>query len=334
VVTWPILSGGTEHGEWTTPFALDPKNPGILYGAFGDLWRTDGDDRTWRRISNFDVVPELNSPAVSTAMAISPANPDYIYLAKRPYSTLRIPSQLWTTTDGGGSWRNASAGLPDSLDLTYIAPHATDPRTAWVTCGSFYGGVKVYKTTDGRGSWNNISRNLPNLPVNCIVHEAGSPHNTVYVGTDIGVYYTNDLMTGWSPFNRNLPNVIVSELEIQYSSKKLYAGTFGRGIWISDLADGTSGVARENLPLVSTEVTVEPNPSPGDFTLRMKNVPAAGDVNVEIVDVTGRRVGSQTLGATAGEYSHRFDLDLPYGLYFVRVTRGTSTRVARFTVVR
>jgi hypothetical protein len=333
-LTYSILNSGTEQGEWTTPFAFEPKNPGVLYGAFGNLWHTDGDDRNWVRISDFEFIPQLNSPTVSTAMAISPSDPGYIYLAKRPYPSLGIRSQLWMTPNGGTSWRNVSAGLPDSLYLTYIAPHAIDPNTAWVTCGSFYGGVKVFKTTDAGATWTNISRNLPNLPVNCIVHEAGSPNNTVYVGTDIGVYYTNDLMTGWSPFNRNLPNVIVDELEIQYQSKKLYAATFGRGIWVSDLADGTSGVAHANLPLASTEVSVEPNPAPGDFTLRLKDVPAAGEVTVDIVDVTGRNVHSQTLAATAGEYVHRFDLDLPYGLYFVRVTRGTSTRVARFTVVR
>ncbi|MCB9019664.1 MAG: hypothetical protein H6546_04985 [Chitinophagales bacterium] len=34
-----------------------------------------------------------------------------------------------------------------------------------------------------------------------------------------------------------LPNVMVHELEINYTSMKLVAATYGRGIWQSDLAE-------------------------------------------------------------------------------------------------
>ena len=45
-------------------------------------------------------------------------------------------------------------------------------------------------------------------------------------------------MANWQTFDAGLPNVIVNELEIQYSSGRLRAATYGRGLWESDLFNG------------------------------------------------------------------------------------------------
>jgi xyloglucan-specific exo-beta-1,4-glucanase len=79
----------------------------------------------------------------------------------------------------------------------------------------------------------NISGSLPNVPVNTIVYEHGSEHR-VYIGTDIGVFYRDDYFDDWLPYMTGLPNVMVHELEINYTSQKLVAATYGRGIWQSD----------------------------------------------------------------------------------------------------
>jgi hypothetical protein len=39
----------------------------------------------------------------------------------------------------------------------------------------------------------------------------------------------------WEFYGSEMPNVIVSDLEIDYASNKLYAGTYGRGICVTDL---------------------------------------------------------------------------------------------------
>jgi len=57
----------------------------------------------------------------------------------------------------------------------------------------------------------------------------------VYVGTDVGVFYRDNTMTDWVPFFNQLPNVIVKEMKINTLINKLFAGTFGRGIWQADL---------------------------------------------------------------------------------------------------
>ena len=73
-----------------------------------------------------------------------------------------------------------------------------------------------------------------------MVYEDNS-NDRLYIGTDIGIYYTDNSKTDWVPYSDGLPNVVIDELEIQYSSSKLRAATYGRGIW--------------EAPLVSTSVT-------------------------------------------------------------------------------
>ncbi|MFT7589780.1 MAG: hypothetical protein ACI959_002000 [Limisphaerales bacterium] len=93
---------------------------------------------------------------------------------------------------------------------------------------------KVYKSTDSGTSWTNISENLPNVPVNCIAYEPGS-NDGIYVGTDIGVFYRNNDIGTWIPYRNGMPAVQVNELEINPGNNKIYAATFGRGLWSSSL---------------------------------------------------------------------------------------------------
>jgi hypothetical protein len=109
----------------------------------------------------------------------------------------------------------------------------------WVTAYGFVNGNKVYKSIDGGTTWTNISGSLPNVPTDCIIYQ----HNTgdrLYLGTDIGVYTRDSSDTDWQPFNVGLPNVIANDLAIQYSTNKLFVASFGRGIWVSDLATSTA----------------------------------------------------------------------------------------------
>jgi photosystem II stability/assembly factor-like uncharacterized protein len=327
-----LLADAGELGEWTTPFAMHPTKPQILYTGFGNLWKSDGDDTVWQAISNFPPMNGANFPTPMSAMSISPSSPDHIYIAKRIWDAFSQPSEVWMTPDEGTTWRYITAGLPDSLYFTCIGTHGSDPNTAWVTCSGFIDGVKVYKTTDAGTTWTNISRNLPNLPVNCVVHDPGSANNTVYVGTDIGVYYTNDRMHDWEPFNENLPNVIVSELEIHQGTRKLYAATFGRGIWMSDVVNEDVNSVEFAGLLHGVSAEILPNPVYGRFALELTGCAALHSAELEIVDITGRQVHHRTITITGDSHVEQFDLDLPYGMYFIRVSHGVASKVVRFVV--
>jgi len=108
----------------------------------------------------------------------------------------------------------------------------------------------VYVSNDAGVTWTNYSTGLPNLPVNCIVYQNGS-NDALYVGTDVGIYYRNNAMSSWQPFFNGLPNVIVNELEIQYSSGKIRAATYGRGLWESEIVPGCTPPSKTWTGIVS-----------------------------------------------------------------------------------
>jgi len=211
-------SGINEDGAWTTPYILSPANPDVLYAGFQNIWRsTDGAD-SWTVISDID-----NEQFRSIAMGL--IDPNTIYAASY--------GDLYKTNDAGGEWENISFGLPVEA-ITYLAVDPLNVDRVWVTFSGFEEGEKVYYSDNGGDTWENISANLPNCPVNCVAFDSETSDG-IYVGTDLGIYYRSEELASWHLFMDGLPNVIVSELEINYNDGKIFAATFGRGLWSSDL---------------------------------------------------------------------------------------------------
>lgn len=208
-----------QDGSWVTPFVIHPSVPATIFVGLKQVWKSTNRGDSWSRISTFS-----DSSSNVDMLQIAPSNADYIYMSKG--STLR------RTTDGGGSWTNLTS--PSSNSITYMAIHQSNPNKIWVTVSGFTSGQKVYQSTNGGSSWTNISGTLPNVPANTIVFQ-NNFLGRLYVGTDIGVYYRDSTATDWVDFNTNLPNVVIDELEIQYSTSKLRAATFGRGLWEVEL---------------------------------------------------------------------------------------------------
>jgi photosystem II stability/assembly factor-like uncharacterized protein len=214
-----ITPSSATGGAWLTPFVMDPNNPQTLYAGYTDVFKTTNKGAAWSNITN-----SLIGGGSCNHIAIAPSNTNYLYVSKG--------STLYKTTNGGTSWATISSGLPGQT-ITYFAIHPNDPNSIWVTLGGYSSGQKVYQSTDGGTSWTNISGSLPNLPANCIV--ATGNNSGLYIGMDVGVYYRDNSLGSWINFNNGLPNVIIDELEINPTSFQLMAGSYGRGVWQSDL---------------------------------------------------------------------------------------------------
>ncbi|MFM8373589.1 MAG: beta strand repeat-containing protein, partial [Bacteroidota bacterium] len=118
--------------------------------------------------------------------------------------------------------------------MTYLCVSATDANTIYASMSNYTSGNKVYKSTNGGSTWTNISGTLPNLPANCILYQKGSPEG-LYVGMDAGVYYRDNITNAWALVGTGLPNVVITELDIRYSTGKLRVSTYGRGLWETDI---------------------------------------------------------------------------------------------------
>ena len=224
------LDGGNEfynitpngqEGAWETPYVIDPNNNNILYIGYQDVWKTIDGGNSW-----FEISDNLTNGEDLDELAVSASNNNIILTSRN--------SNLFKTSNGGEDWEMISSGLPNKV-ISYITIHPSNPDKIWVSFSGFTSNEKVYLTEDGGNSWENISFNLPNLPANCIVRKDNSNEDELFLATDIGVYYKNNQMNEWIQFNQGLPNVIVRELEIQENSNTLYAATYGRGLWKTNL---------------------------------------------------------------------------------------------------
>lgn len=210
--------------DWTSPIYMDPNNHNVVFIGGSVLHKSIDNGVNWTSSSGFD-----GTCLYSVRSAKS--NSNYVYVA-----TFK---NIYRSTNGGVNFNAITGALPvGNAAITGIAISDTDPDQVWVCFSGFSSGNKVYRTTNGGASWQNVSGTLPNIPVNCIEFQNGS-NELLYIGTDLGVFYTDATQGNWIAYNTGLPNVIVNDLEINYPTSKIRAGTFGRGIWESNLQTST-----------------------------------------------------------------------------------------------
>ena len=317
-----------EDGEWTTPIKLDPDAPEVIYAGYENMHVSMDQGMTFDPISAFPTM-STGAGAVISAFDFSVGHTDFIYVAKRIVHQQNEPMKFYVTTNGGASWSNRTAGLPDSLYCTAITVDNVNPQTAWACFSGFAYGVKVFKTTDAGATWTNVSMNLPNIPVNAIIHQHGSTANVVYIGTDAGVYYTYDGLNKWELYSNLLPNVIVSDLEIHADSNKLFAATFGRGIWATDLVDVNVGISQN--PIQHIDLNLFPNKNKGEFTVSGTSIEVSS-VNISIINILGKEIYKEHLNIEQGKLYKNYQLQLLPGEYFYRIQSGKYSVVKKFIV--
>jgi hypothetical protein len=320
-VDWAFITEDiikTEQGAWVTPYMLDAVNPDIIYAGFYNVWKSPNKGNTWTKISNFSSTQSLQS------IAVAPSNSKYIYAATF--------SNIYRTTDGGANWTNITAGLP-STAITYIAVSEKNPDKLWITMSGYVANSKVFMSTDGGKTWINYYIGLPNVPVNCIVYENGFTTDNLYAGTDIGVYYRDSKLKTWIPYMYSLPNVIVNKLEVHYSTKKLRAASYGRGIWEVDLYSsvGIDDIAgRKAFPL-----KIFPNPANNKINISLSGIqlPANGyqlpATGIRIYNSLGQRIFITDFRPQTSDLVLDIS-DYPDGIYYVAMLSGNNTYSGSF----
>jgi photosystem II stability/assembly factor-like uncharacterized protein len=231
--------------NWVAPLRLSPHDPKTLFAGAQVLFRSTDRGDTWREIS-----PDLttNDPAkisppgaaiqhcTITTIAESPAQAGVIWVGADD-------GKVQVTKDGGTSW----------TDRTKEVARAGGPEDAWVTrvfASHFKAGTAyvaksrhrqddfrpfLYKTTDFGASWAPVTGNLPMRPIN-VIFEDNLNADLLFVGNDMGVYVSLDGGLRWSALKGNMPLVAVSDLVVHSRDSDLVVGTYGRGVWVTDIA--------------------------------------------------------------------------------------------------
>jgi photosystem II stability/assembly factor-like uncharacterized protein len=280
-----------KSGNWVTPFEQDPITPNVIYVGYDEIYKSTNGGTSWVSVSQ-DFGPNIDH------LKIAPSSSNYQYAAR-----------------GSNLYRNSFVGIIDnwsalngfSGSINSIAIHPTNPnKVAIATTGA----QRVYLSSNGGNTWEPYKLNLPNFSAQALAwHDNGE--NGLYLGMDYGVYYIDDTFTEWQPFSNGLPNVNMSELEINTIDGKLYAATYGRGLWATDLFDATLGL--DEFALESFEVY--PNPAKSQVTLQWDK---SDLVTVKVFDALGKLM----YFTKNSDISQPTQLDVSNyasGLYFVRI---------------
>jgi len=326
------------------PFVVGFDNPSIIYAGRDLIYKSVNGGTQWTTTNG--AIPLDGNPAV--AMAISQQNNNVVYVATAPL--ISSPPRVFRTRDGGNTWQSISAQLPNRVP-TDLAVDPNDDRNVYITYSGF-GTSHVFKSNNSGDTWQDIGIGLPDLPTNAVIVDPLYP-NHVYVGADLGVYASTDGGNTWRDFNEGVRDaLLVFDLSISSSNRKLRAVTHGNGVYERSLLPGViSGV--ESPEVTVTDFTLEqnyPNPfkrstegsrrSPQTaiaFTLR-RDAP----VSLKIYSLQGREV--RTLMAhemkSVGRHQVQWDgkdatgQSVASGVYLYRLAAGAQVASRRMTLMR
>ncbi|MBC7348960.1 MAG: hypothetical protein H5U05_03205 [Candidatus Aminicenantes bacterium] len=229
--------------NWTPPIHLSPHNSSIVYiGAQvllrslnrGDDWEEISQDLTTNDKSKQGGAGNITFCTITT-ISESPRKPGVIWVGTDD-------GKVQLTTNGGASWTDCTAalvkaGAPAQLWVSRVLASPHQPGTAFVAKSGFRNDdfkPYLYKTTDYGRTWTPISAGLPDSPVNVVIQDHRDP-DLLFAGTDNGLFISLDQGQSWQPFQNNMPKVKVTDLAIQPREADLVVGTYGRGIWITNI---------------------------------------------------------------------------------------------------
>ena len=118
-----------------------------------------------------------------------------------------------------------------------------------------------------------------------------------------------------------------------------FKDSFGGGIYYNGFMGKFSDVDTALIPTATNSVTLHssnfslfPNPNIGSFTISGTLQKTLSDIQVSVIDISGRVVFTTTFGVASGSFQKTIDLSstIPQGTYFVRVVTGNEVDMLRF----
>jgi photosystem II stability/assembly factor-like uncharacterized protein len=312
---YSIQPAGETKLVFNPPYIMHPVED-IIYCAYSDVYMSENRGVSWTKImDNPSSLPRMLS------MEVSASNSNVLYTANN--------NNIWRTLDRGEIWTDITNGIHlGSAVISDITISDSNPLDVWITLGGYQNTKKVYSSKDGGDTWVNISYNLPNIPVNCITFEPES-NSSVYIGTDVAVYYHNEYLSEWIYFSDSLPNVIINELEINPVFKKIKAGTFGRGIWESNLMDSHFVKIPENN---NFDFNIYPNPTNGLLNIELKEKPET-DIEISLFEISGKMVWNDIVP----QPENTFNIQLPSGCngnYLIKISYNNQDCTKQVTITK
>jgi photosystem II stability/assembly factor-like uncharacterized protein len=257
VEVWPDNPEGWPAGElkyrfnWTFPVAMSAFDHNKVWVGSQYVHETTDGGQSWHVISPDLTLNDKSRQGPSGGLTGDNIGPEYgdtlIAIAASPKQdgviwTGSNDGQVNVTRDGGRTWTNVSANIPDlpAWGTIYtIAPSHFDAATAYITVDLHQENDRdpyVYRTTDFGRTWKSLSATIPKGPLSYAHAVAEDParRGLLFVGTENALYVSFDDGERWQPLQNNLPHVPVYGITVQPRFHDLVLATYGRGFWILD----------------------------------------------------------------------------------------------------
>jgi photosystem II stability/assembly factor-like uncharacterized protein len=278
--TWtPLRHGAAFPGYFATGLIADPNVPGRLWASLaggyqgGIVARSDDRGATWTVLARWKI--SVATRAIALASASGDARPllavggdDGVRLSADGGETWALTGnttpglfqveslvfapgdpktlyagtwrQAFRTRDGGRTWNRIAEGMVLDASVYAWDFDSADPKDIWVsTCGW------VYRTQDGGDRWTRFKTGFTNRRSHNVRRDPNR-RGVIYAGTVGGLHRSMDNGETWARISRE--TLVVTALEVDRRTGRLYVGTEGEGVFYSDdggttLAPGSVGLA-------------------------------------------------------------------------------------------
>lgn len=250
----PPAGDSTYRFDWTAPMLASRHTPGTFYLGGNRLFITRDRGQTWSRTK--DLTRQIQRDTLRIMGVLGRDITLSKYDGESSYSELTSIAEspldarvLWVGTDdgniqvsrdGGLSWREVSAAVPQVPSGTFVSrvvASSAGPGVALVAFDGHRSGnftPYIARTTDFGRSWRLLTANLPNDQVVRSLHEFPGAPNILFAGTERQLYVSFDTASTWQRFGANLPTTRYDDILVQPKTKDLILGTHGRSVWVLD----------------------------------------------------------------------------------------------------
>ncbi len=234
---------------WETPIVISPHDSRTIYTGGQMLLRSSDRGDHWTEISP-DLSTHPDDKILPSSEGGVPGGIPWFAISSISESPL-TKGLIWVgtsdgnvqvTPDDGTTWTNVTAAIAASRGRADA--YVSRVRGSAHVAGRAYvakNGYKfddfhpyLYRTDDYGRTWTSIGANLPDKPINVVLEDPEKP-DLLFVGNDTGVFVSIDAGRHWVKMNNNMPDVGVHDMVMQAREKELVLGTYGRGIWITNI---------------------------------------------------------------------------------------------------
>jgi len=257
-----VLAAKPSKAPFVCEVIIHDQNPNIVFASYDTLKFSVDTGNTFNNVpySGLWAIDEVDQYAERIAM-ISHGN----FQALIKYDTSSGFTILNSNFKPSGS----------TFNFNSVCLASTNNKVIYASVPGLDSTNKVFKSIDNGLTWTNITFNLPNVSVRKVLNQVagtGSFEEIIYVATNIGVYALireTENSKKWIKVGKMLPNVTVNDLDINYSSLKLYASTFGRGVWELDVNYAVNSTGINDNKINEDQFQVYPNPSTANQSIQI-----------------------------------------------------------------